>query len=261
MNNDPNDSFSQRFYSLKKAQKRRAGVPLYTLYLNRPVGGLIAAASPRFVTPNVLTLIGAVFTYLSIVLLMFFAQSNVIGWSVIGILLVVGFFFDSADGQLARLRNRGSISGEWLDHVLDSGRIALIHVATLWFLLRNEVVPPTLAVVVCAIFGLCSVVVFFGGILFDQLLPAKKTKVSEENLNADERKRLLVRAILMIPVDYGVLCWAFVLLPWPMIFFGTYIVLGLAQSGICVLLLGKWYRLLRAEDAARFADRRIDELR
>lgn len=243
------DIFSQRFANLKSAQKRSKGVPIYTLYFNRPVGRVIAAASPRQVTPNMLTAAGGVLTYLAIFLLMFFAGGTG-GWMVVGVLLIIGFFFDSADGQLARLRKSSSLSGEWLDHVLDSGRIAFIHMATFWFLIRNDVASPTIVAAVCAVFGVAAVAVFYGGTLYEKLLPP--TTKHQENLVVDARgkRRMVLRSALMVPVDYGTLCWIFILLPWPRLFFTLYVLLGLVKVATTVMLLAKWYGALRREDVA-----------
>lgn len=244
-------SFSNRFNLLKNGQKRSQGVPLYTLYLNRPVGRMIAAASPSWVTPNILTYIGSLLTYLAIFFLMFFAENGNTVWLIIGVSLTVGFFFDSADGQLARLRNQGSLSGEWLDHVLDGGRIVFLHVATLWFLVRNQVAEPTVIVAVCAIFAVAAAAVFFAGMLFDQLLPGNKSKNSEEGLDRGSRRRMLVRSTVMLPVDYGVLCLAYALVPWAGLFFIIYVILAAAKVTTTSMLLGKWFGALRRADAER----------
>jgi phosphatidylglycerophosphate synthase len=41
----------------------------------------------------------------------------------------VGYAFDAADGQLARLRGGGSLAGEWLDHMIDAAKVSSLHVA------------------------------------------------------------------------------------------------------------------------------------
>lgn len=242
-------SFSQRFTTLKSAQKRSKGVPIYTLYFNRPVGRFIAAASPKSVTPNMLTAVGGVLTYLAIFLLMFFAGGTG-AWAVVGLLLIIGFFFDSADGQLARLRKSSSLSGEWLDHVLDSGRIAFIHMATLWFLIRNDVANATIAVAVCAVFGVAAVAVFYGGTLYEKLVPPAAKDQESAVVDTAGKRRMLLRSALMIPVDYGILCWIFILVPWPVLFFAFYVLLGLVKVATTSMLLAKWYSALRREDAS-----------
>ena len=56
-------------------------------------------------------------------------------------LLVVGYAFDAADGQLARLRGGGIIAGEWLDHMVDAIKVASLHLAVLVGLYRFDAVP------------------------------------------------------------------------------------------------------------------------
>jgi phosphatidylglycerophosphate synthase len=241
-------TFRGRFDLLRQAQKRRRGVPLYTLYVNRPIGRAIAAASPSWATPNHLTIIGAVLTYAALFWLMFFATVGPAA-VLVGVGLVVGFFFDSADGQLARLRAAGSVSGEWLDHLLDSGRIVLLHVATLWFLVRNDIVAAELAVVVCTAFMLAATMVFFGATLFEKLDAASQPVGAEA---VEPPKPSTLRSAVMLPVDYGVTCVVFLLVPWPTLFFGVYCLLAVAKVGSTSVFLRKWYLSLRRIDRQRW---------
>lgn len=236
-------SFRDRFTRLRSAQKRRTGVPLYTLAINRPVGRVIAAASPPGVTPNHLTLVGAAFTFAAILSLMIWFDEGLVG-ILIGLGLVVGFLFDSADGQLARLRNAGSASGEWLDHVIDGIRIVLMHVATLAFLLRVGV-DARLAFAACATFAVAASATFFAGGLFEKLTTTAPQTVADRGSRA--------RSILMLPVDYGAICWMYVLLPLTEVFVVVYVLAALAKVVSASALLTKWYRTLARDDAARRA--------
>jgi len=236
-------TFADRFASLRRAQKRKTGVPLYTLAVNRPVGRVIAAASPRAVTPNHLTAVGAAFTFAGIGALLGWADGSSVTNTLVGVALIVGFFFDSADGQLARLRGGGSAAGEWLDHVIDGIRIVLLHIATLTYLLRSEVIDAHLAFALCTAFAVAASATFFAGGLFEKLtITAAGTTVS---------RRSRLRSVLMIPVDYGVLCWVYLLLPFPPVFVTVYAFACAAKLCTTSLLLTKWYRTLRREDAAR----------
>ena len=51
------------------------------------------------------------------------------------VLLASGYVMDSVDGQLARLRGSGSLSGEYLDHTVDCVKTATLHLAVLisWY--------------------------------------------------------------------------------------------------------------------------------
>jgi phosphatidylglycerophosphate synthase len=245
------DGFRVRFDSLRKAQKKRRGVPLYTLYVNRPAGRVIAAASPAWMTPNGLTAIGGVLTYGALIALMFFVEGGPAS-ALVGVALVLGFFFDSADGQLARLRSAGSISGEWLDHVLDSGRIVLLHLATLWFFVRTEALDETLAVLVCTAFALAATLVFFAGTLFEKLEALHDEKPATSAATpAPARAPSTLRSALMLPVDYGVTCVVFLLLPVTAVFVPVYVVLAVIKVLSTSAFLAKWYLTLRRIDARR----------
>lgn len=81
-------------------------------------------------TPNQVTLVSAAFTFASITAIALAGPTWALGvlvWAG----LVVGFAFDSADGQLARLTGRGGPDGEWLDHVVDCAKMVLVHTAVL----------------------------------------------------------------------------------------------------------------------------------
>jgi phosphatidylglycerophosphate synthase len=247
------DDFRGRFDSLRQAQKKRRGVPLYTLYVNRPAGRVIAAASPAWMTPNGLTAIGGVLTYGALIALMFFVDGGPAS-ALVGVALVLGFFFDSADGQLARLRSAGSVSGEWLDHVLDSGRIVLLHIATLWFLVRTEALDETLAVLVCTAFALAATLVFFAGTLFEKLEALhgeKPASPADPASPPPATARTTLRSALMLPVDYGVTCAMFLLLPWSVVFVPVYVVLAVIKVLSTSAFLAKWYLALRRIDARR----------
>ncbi|CAI9390038.1 CDP-alcohol phosphatidyltransferase family protein [Microbacterium sp. T2.11-28] len=235
-------TFRQRFELLRAAQKRRTGVPLYTLAVNRPVGRVIAAASPRGITPNHLTAIGALFTFAGILYLLVWAEGGLAS-ALVGVALVVGFFFDSADGQLARLRGGGSAAGEWLDHVIDGIRIVLLHIATLAFLLRTEAVPTWLAFTLCTVFVVAASATFFAGSLFEKLTTgAPRTQVTSGSR---------LRSALMLPVDYGVTCWLYLLTAVVPVFVVIYALAALAKVGTTSMLLAKWWRTLRREDRER----------
>src|SRR3954467_9989606 len=145
-------SFAQSFKELSLAQKGKKGVPLYCLYVNRPAGRVVAAAlrNSRF-GPNHLTLAGAILTYGALLWLAFGAGVEP-GSALVGLALAAGFILDSADGQLARLQGRSSKLGEWLDHVLDGGRIVVLHGAVFCFLLRTTSIPALTLAVLCGVF-------------------------------------------------------------------------------------------------------------
>ena len=253
--------FRASFDQLRQAQKTRKGVPLYLLYINRPAGRAVAAAlRGTRVTPNQVTWAGAVLTYGTLVWLALWAQPGPPA-ALAGVLLAVGYALDSADGQLARLRGSSSAYGEWLDHLLDNGRMTVMHVAVFCFLARTTDYDAVLLALACGIFLLAGSAIFFGGVLFDQLSrkaepgsgPAGDARTGDARSgdtrtggagNAD--RRLLVRSVVMLPVDYGLTCLAFLLTPWPSVFFAAYLLLAAGHVLIGAAFMRHWRsKLLR----------------
>ena len=156
------------YAQLARAQKSGAGVPWYMRVVNRRLGRVIAAvAAQTRATPDHMTAISFV-SFLAGAGLLAGVEPSVTTAILAMLLLQAGFAFDSADGQLARLRGGGSPAGEWLDHVVDSARHLLFHVAVLTGLYRFADVPDA-ALLIPLAFALFSTVRFFAQILAEQL--------------------------------------------------------------------------------------------
>lgn len=229
---------------LGAAQKRAArGAPPYSIYVNRPIGRLLAAAAARAgLSPDAVTAISAVFTFTAIVLLAALPPSWWLGIAV-WLLLAVGYAFDSADGQVARLRGGGSPAGEWLDHVIDCVKLSSLHLAVLITAYRNFDVPTAWLLVPIG-FTVVAAVSFFAMILND-LLKAKHGAPTSLDPSAPGRRTAL-RSLLGLPTDYGVTCLVFVLLGAPQVFVIAYTLLFAANLGYVLLALVKWYRDMSA---------------
>ena len=86
------------------AQKSKAGVPAYLRYVNRRIGGWLAAfAHALGLTPNHVTALSAACSLVGIVLLTLVDPTPPVAVA-ITFWLLLGFAFDSADGQLSRVR-------------------------------------------------------------------------------------------------------------------------------------------------------------
>jgi phosphatidylglycerophosphate synthase len=225
---------------LKAAQKSSKGAPAYSVYVNRPLGRIFAAAAFQVgLTPNQVTYISAAFTFAGIIALATLPATWWVGL-LVGLLLILGYALDAADGQLARLRGGGSSTGEWLDHMIDSAKISSLHLAVLIMAARNFDLPSQWWLLVPMVFGVVSAVHFFGMILVDQLV---RLHLAEHNLPTPPKAAgTPVRTLMKIPTDYGVLCLVFVLLGWPLVFFAGYTLLAVGTTGYLLLILRKWYR-------------------
>ena len=240
--------FREALTRLRHAQKSARGAPPYSVFVNRPIGRVLAAAAFRAgLSPNQVTALSAVVTLGGVVLLAAARPTWPVGVAVC-VLLVLGYALDAADGQLARLRGGGSMTGEWLDHTVDSVKVVVVHLAVLlaWYL-HLDLAPAWLVVPLA--FATASSVHFFGMILVDLLA---RTTRAELGLPAPTKVAPgASTALLKLPTDYGVFCLATVLLGAHTLFVGVYTVLAAATVGYTLLVVGKWYRDVRALDALR----------
>ena len=227
--------------ALAAAQKSKAGAPLYSRIVNRPVGRVLAALAHRVgLTPDQVTGLSACCTYLGIVLIAVWAPS---AWAAVltSLLLMLGYALDSADGQLARLRHGGSAAGEWLDHVADVIKLSTIHAAIAISLFRFCMdALPTAALLVPLAFGAVQSIHFFSYILTYQLRYHGGTPLAR-----DEGRPGLAKSVLSVPTDYGLMCFVLMLRFAPVAFVWVYGVMLVGYAVYVVLALPKWYLELR----------------
>jgi phosphatidylglycerophosphate synthase len=201
------------YAALARAQKSGAGVPWYMRVVNRRLGRLIASAAAQTrATPDHLTA-ASFLSFLAGAGLLVGAEPGVRVAIAAMLLLQLGFALDSADGQLARLRGTGSAAGEWLDHVVDSARHLLLHVAVLIGLFRFGDVPDAV-LLLPLVFALVSSVRFFAQILAEQL--ARR----DPGAQAESVPRFGVW--IQAPADTGVLNAVIVLWAWTTAFLWVY---------------------------------------
>ncbi|MET9463219.1 CDP-alcohol phosphatidyltransferase family protein [Streptomyces sp. NPDC006544] len=226
---------------LRGAQKSAKGVSLYSRFVNRPAGRYLAAGSYAIgLSPNQVTLVSAAFSFAAAAAVALVAPSWGLGIAVWAA-LAVGFAFDSADGQLARLRGGGSASGEWLDHVVDCAKLTALHSCVLIGFYRFPDAYGVTAgwLLVPLGFQFASVVTFFGGLLTEKLKPAPAP-------GSPAAAPSTVRAVALLPVDYGVFCLVFLLLGGGQPFRWAYAGMGAVAALFLLAFLAKWYRELSA---------------
>lgn len=232
-------TYGEALRALREAQKSAKGVSLYSRYVNRPAGRVLAAGAYRVgLTPNRVTLVSAVFSFAGIGLVAALPPS----WPlaiVVYLTLAVGFAFDSADGQLARLRGAGSAAGEWLDHVVDCGKITALHAAVLISFYRFFELPERAWLLLPLAFQFTAVVIFFGGLLTDKLKPKPAP-------GGPPPAPSTVRAVVLLPVDYGIFCGVFLLLGSETVFRAVYAAFFAAHAAFLAAFAVKWFRELSA---------------
>lgn len=229
---------------LRGAQKSAKGVSLYSRYVNRPAGRIFAAGAYRLgMTPNQVTLVSAAFTFAALAVVALVRP----GWGsavLVYLGLAVGFALDSADGQLARLTGRGGPDGEWLDHVVDCAKMILVHTVVLISFHRYFGLGSDGWLLLPLGFLFVAVLTFCAGLLREQLGKAAARSAPAVGTPAAPVSRL--RAVALLPADYGVFCLVFLLLGDETAFRTGYAALAAVHALFLVAFLGKWFRELRA---------------
>lgn len=233
---------------LAAAQKSNRGAGAYSRLINRPLGRQIASvAVVGGMSPNQVSLISAAFSYAGIVLIAVVRPGAVVG-VVIALLLMVGYAFDSADGQVARVTGRGSVAGEWLDHVIDAAKIVALHcaIAICWYRFfdvgRGMLLVPLGYAVVASVF-------FFAIVLADMLrriarVTAGGSAVTTASVSPHEAAPWL-RSLVALPYDYGVMCIVLVFLGAHSLFVVIYTALFAVNALSLVAGCARWFREMR----------------
>ena len=228
---------------LSQAQKGASkSAPAYSRYVNRKIGRLFAAlAVPLGISPNQITILSALFTAAGILLIALAPMGLAVGIAA-AVLLAVGYALDSSDGQIARLQRSGSLAGEWLDHCVDAVKTSALPLAVAVGLYRSQIQPEWYLLVPLAacVIGAST---FFLMILTEQF----RLRLGVKGVTADNgAKPSIVRGLLVLPMDYGVMCWVFVLWGIPQVFLPVYALITLGAAGFLVLAMRKWFKEITA---------------
>jgi phosphatidylglycerophosphate synthase len=205
---------------LRSVQKPGGGFPAYTRWVNRRLARYPAALLASWgLGPNAVTAASAIASAAAVALVV--AAPADAGTAVAAaVLLALGYVLDSADGQVARLTGRGSVAGEWLDHVVDAIRTPAIHLAVLAGLARQGA--PVWLQAVAMLYCVVAVGQFMSQILAEQL--------SGRQHRAPAGRGGVKQSFLTLPTDTGVLCWSFVLWGAPALFAVVYTALFAANA-------------------------------
>jgi phosphatidylglycerophosphate synthase len=236
---DARPGFVETVRRLAGAQKPPAkGSPAYSRFVNRKIGRVLAAGSHLLgLTPNQVTFISAAFSGLAIAMIALVRPTPLVAIT-IALALLLGYAFDSADGQLARLRGGGSPAGEWLDHVVDSVKSSALHLAVLlgWYQFYD--IDEHLLLIPIG-FTLVAAVFFFVQILTDQL---RRAHPAQAPAPADGSRKAVLRSLIVAPTDYGLLCLIFLIYAWPDGFIVIYSLMLAGTALFLVAALPTWYR-------------------
>lgn len=234
-------TFRTSLTALQGAQKTSKGAPAYSRLVNRPLGRVFAATAHVLgATPNMVTCLSACFTFGAIATIALVESAPLVSLAV-ALMLVIGYALDAADGQLARLRGGGSVSGEWLDHVVDAIKIASLHTAVLVNWYRFEDVEESTLLIPLA-FQVVASIMFFVIILNDHI--RRSHRGGTDAIRKGDGSSSPLYSLAVVPTDYGLLCVVFALMWWSG-FVWIYGLLLAANAGFLVLALAKWYREMR----------------
>ncbi len=241
----PGETWWQRFRHhlsvLDAAQKPGHGVPAYTRWVNRRGARVVAAAGAAGgLTPNQITAISMLFSVCGMAVLIACPPAPWVGL-LTAVLLALGYLFDSADGQLARLTGTSSKTGEWIDHVADAFRSPAIHVAVAVAVVIYRGDDRWLAVV-ALIYSLVTSGQFLSQILAEAFVTGA---------GRTQRRGGTMRSFVLLPTDPGVLCWWFVFWGIAPVFALGYTALAVVACLHSTVSLSRRYQDLRALDAAQ----------
>lgn len=232
---------------LRGAQKSGAGAAPYSRWVNRRVGRWAAAVAAVIgMSPNQVTMVSASCTFPALALVALLRPRPWLGL-VVSALLLVGYAFDAADGQLARLLGRGSRSGEWLDHVIDATKVSVLHSVVLISFYRFTDASE-LQLLVALAYQAVSAVLFFGLILIDQLRRSANPGAPTSTAATKSHGFQMVQTVIAIPVDYATLCLCFALLGWQSAFRAAYSTLFVLNALFLLAALARWWRQVCAMD-------------
>lgn len=235
----PDRTFRAAFSALTAAQKTSKGAPAYSRFVNRPFGrALAAAAYVAGRTPNQVTVLSALCTYGALAVI---ALVEPAWWASLLVLtgLTVGYALDAADGQLARLRGGGSPTGEWLDHIIDAGKLGVLHlcVAVSWFRFGDR---SSAWLLVPLGFQAVATVQFFAILLMDQLRRAHRG--TTRSIMAGDGSSSVAYSLAILPIDYGTVCIVLGTMAAASFFAAAYTFLFACNLAFLLMALPKWYR-------------------
>lgn len=233
----PIRSYRDNLQRLGSAQKSNKGAAAYSRFVNRPLGRRLAAAADVLgLSPNQVTGLSALSSAVGLLLL---AGAPIDPFVAVGVAaaLVLGYALDSADGQLARLQGGGGTAGEFLDHMVDALKTAALHLCVLIGLYRNGFQDDGRVLLLPLAYAVVASVFFFGIILAEQL----RKQVSGPR-GPDASRPPLLRSLIVLPNDYGLLCLVFLLWGWTTLFLTVY---GLLLAANAVFLVAGWVRWYR----------------
>lgn len=228
------------FYSLM-----HAGGGQWMTQVYHYAGAVMAFMASRVgLTPNQLTLTSGLLVLVAMVALLVLGFGSLVGALSVFFLMVVSYALDCADGQLARATGQCSKYGAWLDHVVDAGKIFVVHGSVGWLLISE----------IAAHWCFLAMLINMGGSVLYFFAWNYKVMIAGRGLIArlaDERAQSCTRVFQFAQqfTDYGWFPFLFILLFDPQKFALVYFFYG---AGTFVIFMA--YIVVSAKYMAKLKD-------
>jgi hypothetical protein len=125
-----------------------------------------------------------------------------------------------------------------LDHMVDAVKTSSLHLALLIGLYRFQPVERGALLLVPIGFCLVAAVLFFGTML-NEALRAQHGAPTRAQRTA--QRPSVLRSLVVLPTDYGALCWTFVLLGAPTVFLSVYAFCFVVMAAYLALAAVTWF--------------------
>lgn len=205
------------YSELKKHQRGSIGEPAYSRFINRWMGRVIASVLGCFnISPNSVTLFSFILSIAAFLCFILLHEVTIIYSAILTFTLIVSFTLDATDGQLARLLDRKTERGEWLDHMLDSIKLPFGNIVAVLFIINNTDIHPGWLILYIFALSLTS------GRYLSVTLKTKIIDYKTDKAANDRNRSGIVKSILLLPMDTGVFMLLFFITYDPELFFIIY---------------------------------------
>ncbi len=235
-------SIKNNYNSLSRSQKKGAGTPAYTRFINRFLGRLIASFLAEFnISPNTISVVSGLITISSFILFLIIPTITFWHSLILVLLLYFGYALDSADGQLARLLKKQSKHGDWLDHTFDAVKIPLSQGVAAFYIVTNLTFLSTKHIIFYLMIISLACANYMSGILKSKLLVSN----NKSFYNDKSKSSNIFRSFITLPLDYGIFISMFLFTYNTKLFFVIYSLWGIVFILYSLLLLLKSWRELK----------------
>lgn len=173
------------------------------------------------ISPNTITFLSFIVWLIGCILIVSIDSITWLGAILIYVLFNLSYTLDCCDGQVARLTGKGSIFGDWLDHVLDGVGNSILLSAIYWHIVKSLPETNLELVFIFYSFSLFVISNYHFAIHYKSATYGKNFKLFT---NEEKTKRKVFTFLMNIAkniVDMGLFLFVLLLLPFPKILLYT----------------------------------------